>query len=454
MRLPVSAKVYGVFVTLATLPLVAYVVPQLIHSWTASHYQLLVIFSVFIFLSQVYEIELVYRRAISTAIAFCLAAILLGGFSVAIAATLAGTLAAEAVLRWGRISREPLNFAWLISFNTSQSVIAAAIAYLIFVTLGGTPLIDYSSLPQGRLSFYGQIIPAVGAFVTFTLVNKLLVAGIIRLVRRTRLTYHLRFDLRYLFVESISLGVLGILLAVVYAQSPWNLLLVLIPLGLVHVSLRNYMKLRHEAKKTFEHLAQMLNARDPYTFEHSQEVADLAATAARQMGLHEDQIEQIRSAAVIHDIGKVGIPDSILKKPEKLSSHEWEKMKEHPDIGADLLKDIEIYADVVDIVRHEHEWWDGNGYPKGLRGEEIPIGARIVAIADSYHALTTDRPYRPAFSHEDALKIINRERGTHFDPQVVDAFFQVIEDFKRNQEEKKQEKMEHPSQEQGRTPRS
>jgi putative nucleotidyltransferase with HDIG domain len=216
-------------------------------------------------------------------------------------------------------------------------------------------------------------------------------------------------------------------MAVVYAYSPWNLLLVLIPLGLVHVSLRNYMKLRHETKKTFESVVEMLHARDPYTFEHSKDVAQLATAIAQKLKLHQDQVEQIRSAALIHDIGKLGIPDSILKKPGPLTDEEWELMKRHPDIGADLIKDLEIYRDIVDIVRYEHERWDGSGYPKGLKGEEIPIGARVVAAADIYHALTTDRPYRPAYSHEEALQMIRDLRGETLDPQVVDALLSVLE---------------------------
>ena len=215
-------------------------------------------------------------------------------------------------------------------------------------------------------------------------------------------------------------------MAVTYAQSPWNLLLVLIPMGLVHVSLRNYMKLRHEAKQTFESMADMLHARDPYTFEHSDEVADLSEEIARQLGLHEDEIEQVRSGALIHDVGKIGIPDSILKKPGKLTTEEWEIMKTHPDIGADLIKDLEMYTGVVELVRHEHEHWDGNGYPKGLQGEEIPLGARIISVADAYNALTTDRPYRDAHPHERAVEIIQSETGTHFDPTVVDAFLTVM----------------------------
>jgi putative nucleotidyltransferase with HDIG domain len=284
-----------------------------------------------------------------------------------------------------------------------------------------------------HLVFYSKIIPAIGAFTIHALINNLLVSGVITLTQRTSLTYHLRFDVKYLLVQFLSLGVLGVLMAIVYAQSSWNLLLVLIPLGLVHVSLRSYMKLRHQTKKTFESVVEMLHARDPYTYEHSKDVAELAQGIAQALNLHQDQIEQIKSAALIHDIGKLGVPDEILRKPGPLTDEEWAVMKQHPDIGADLIKDLEIYRDIVDIVRYEHERWDGSGYPKGLQGSEIPIGARIVAAADIYHALITDRPYRPAYSPEVALQMIREMRGRALDPQVVDALLSVLEEKKEAQ---------------------
>jgi putative nucleotidyltransferase with HDIG domain len=193
------------------------------------------------------------------------------------------------------------------------------------------------------------------------------------------------------------------------------------------------MKLRHEAKKAFENIAEMLAARDRYTYEHSKDVAELAAEIARKLGLHEDQIEQIRSAAIIHDIGKIGVPDEILRKPGPLSADEWEVMKRHPDIGADLIKDLEMYTDIAEIVRHEHERWDGSGYPKGLKGEEIPLGARIVAAADIYNALTTDRPYRPAYSHEEAVRMLREMRGTTLDPRVTDALLDVLQEQEKRE---------------------
>ena len=292
---------------------------------------------------------------------------------------------------------------------------------------------------------YVQLPAALAAFVTRALVNNALVSGIISLTQGTSFFYHLKFNVRYLLAEILSLGVLGVLMAFLYAWSPWNLALILIPLALVHISLRNYMRLRHEAQRAFEQIVKLLSARDPYTYEHSKQVADLAEKIARELRLPEDQVEKIRSAALIHDIGKIAVPDEILRKPGPLTDEEWAIMKKHPDVGADLIQNLEIYADVADIVRYEHERWDGSGYPKGLKGEEIPLGARIVAAADIWNALTTDRPYRPAYPHDKARRMIEEMRGKELDPKVADALLRVVG---REGAESKPQSQSQPRQEQ------
>lgn len=137
-------------------------------------------------------------------------------------------------------------------------------------------------------------------------------------------------------------------------------------------------------------------------------------------------IERIDIAARVHDIGKVAIPDVILLKPGTFDEEEWEAMKRHPVISAELIEGLEIYAPVARAVRHEHERWDGSGYPDGLKGDEIPLFSRLIAAADIYDALLTDRPYRRAFSREKTIEMIRDMRGTELDPEVVDVLMRVI----------------------------
>ena len=160
----------------------------------------------------------------------------------------------------------------------------------------------------------------------------------------------------------------------------------------------------------------------------SQMIANLSADIGRAIGLSEGDIDRIRTASLLHDLGKLAIPDEILSKPGPLSAVEWRTIVEHPRIGQVVLEQAGAIRDAASIVLHHHEWFDGRGYPHGLAGNEIPIGSRIVAIADAYEAMISDRPYSPAMPHEAALEELRRQRGSQFDPELVDVFVALVGD--------------------------
>ena len=174
-------------------------------------------------------------------------------------------------------------------------------------------------------------------------------------------------------------------------------------------------------------LANAMEARDDYTGEHSFRLAAWAQDVARQLGCDEREAEALLWGTVLHDVGKIGVPDRILRKNGPLDSQEWRLMRRHPITGAEIVAPIRKLADVVPIIRGHHERWDGSGYPDGLKGEDIPLGARIMAVVDVYGSLTDDRPYRAALSHQQALDELRKGSGTHFDPVVLQIFLELAE---------------------------
>ena len=178
---------------------------------------------------------------------------------------------------------------------------------------------------------------------------------------------------------------------------------------------------------TIESLVAALEAKDPYTFGHSSQVSSLTVAMSHQLNVKEADIFQFRIAALLHDIGKIGVPDQILNKPGFLDIDERKSIEQHPVIGAKILAGIPALSQVTEIVRHHHARWDGSGYPEPLAGNEIPLGARIIAVADSFQAITSDRTYRAGMPTTVALTELKRCAGSQFDPDVVAAFAAISE---------------------------
>jgi putative nucleotidyltransferase with HDIG domain len=173
-------------------------------------------------------------------------------------------------------------------------------------------------------------------------------------------------------------------------------------------------------------LAAAIDARDNYTHSHSEQVVGLACEVARRLGLSSAEVERIRDGAMLHDVGKVAIPNEILFKPGPLTDPEWELMRSHSVIGERILRQTPELVPIALLVRHEHECWDGGGYPDGLSGDEIPIGSRIIFACDAYSAMITSRPYRAPMSEDDAVDEVQAGSGSQFDPDVVEALVMVL----------------------------
>ncbi len=190
-------------------------------------------------------------------------------------------------------------------------------------------------------------------------------------------------------------------------------------------------KIRKTYSSTLESLIMAVNAKDAYTSSHSQEVATFALwilEASGEVKGNGDKKEIFRYVVSLHDIGKIGIRESILRKPGPLTSEEWKEIKQHPVIGYEILKPIDFLKDYISIVRNHHEHFDGSGYPDGLKGRKIPFFARVVSIADSFHAMCSDRPYRKSLGKKKALEILKIEKGKQFDPEIADIAIEIFEE--------------------------
>ncbi len=198
----------------------------------------------------------------------------------------------------------------------------------------------------------------------------------------------------------------------------------------VAIALEN-ASLHEELKRTFvevvESLAEAIEKRDPYTGGHTKRVVKYSLMIADEIHLEAEEKDRLKMGALLHDVGKIGIDDSVLRKPAKLDETEFEKMKAHPSIGADILGKIPQIKNIIPGILHHHEWYNGKGYPDGLSGDGLPRIARIISIADTYDAMTTDRPYRKGLTHEVAIAELKRFSGTQFDPQFVGAFIRAFE---------------------------
>jgi len=418
MRRPVVAYAYVAVLTLVAALSLSYAVLQTA-SPSAEKLSLLVIFVVLAVLAEVYATWVpAYHWEISSSIAICLASVFILGAQLAVISVFLSSLLSELFLRLNHGDSKGTTGLIPAAFNVSQLVITVTLAGLLLRVSGREYL---------QLANFKDLALAIAVFGIYLIANLSFVTGIVSITERRPFFQSLGSSIRQFFMQYLVLCVSALLLTSMYSISVWHVFLALFPLTLVHFSFRGYVKLQTEARNTFERISQLLDARDHYTAVHSIEVAELAVKIGLEMDLSAREIEQIDIAARVHDIGKIAIPDSILLKPGKLTEEEWVKMREHPVLSAELIAGIEIYSPVAEAVRHEHERWNGTGYPDGLAGTEIPLISRIIAAADIYNALSTDRPYRKAFSEDETKRMINEMIEIELDPEVASALLEVLE---------------------------
>ncbi len=323
----------------------------------------------------------------------------------------------------GSISPEEFNFRLhepkKFIFNRANLVICAGLAGLLYEILNG-PSLDFG---------WRYFLVALSVALVYWFSNVTLLSLVVSVDKGRRFIGTLAY---YISNISIITYLLHFFLALVIAQSYKLLGPVVMPIYIVPIFIARYLFiLASEVSRTYDQaistLIKLLGVFDSYTSSHSLRVAQLAEDIAREMGLSETRIERIRNAALLHDLGKIGLSLNILNKPDKLTKEEWTQIYKHPIVGEDLSKEISRFKEVPLWIRHHHERYNGNGYPDGLRGEYIPIESRIIACADAFDAITTDRPYSKRKGIEEAKIELSKSANSQLDPKVVSALFRVLE---------------------------
>lgn len=323
--------------------------------------------------------------------------------------------------------------SYQLAFNVAEPAISVWVSAQLFYQVA-----EVQPLFGRKADLYSLLVPLVAFAMAYFVLNGLLTAKAIELETKVTPQQFLRSNAPHLalnFGVSLfllvlvvsnadnltfaSLGIVGPVLALSYYSSKTTM-------QAVQKSNEHLSQLSAMYLSTVEALAMAIDAKDQVTHGHIRRVQDAVVVLAQTMGVEEEsELNAIRAAALLHDLGKIAIPEHILNKPDRLTETEFEQMKSHSDIGADMIARIDFPYPVEPIVRHHHESWDGTGYPAGLSGTDIPIGCRVLSVIDCFDALRSHRPYRRQLTEQEALEIIQSRRGTLYDPAVVDAFIHI-----------------------------
>jgi HD domain len=313
-------------------------------------------------------------------------------------------------------------------FNASMLAIQGVIGGLVYFRLGGAQDIALVEGPAALLLQVG--VPLMAADIAQMLVNAVLLSGVMRLSTGVPPR---RFFIQIVTGSGpayIGYGVIGFLLVILWVPAdigPFSAVLILAPLFVARWAFVQYGEEQRAHERTLSALVTAVETKDPSAAGHSERIARLAEWMAEPLSVGTQEVQALRYAAMLHDVGKIGVPTRILRRPRTLSFVDLEALTRHSALGVKVVRDIEFLSGSLDGIRHHHERWDGLGYPDSLAGDEIPLISRVIAVADAFDALTTDRDERPALTPAQALKQIEQRRGRQFDPHVVAALATVVE---------------------------
>lgn len=390
----------------------------------ADKYIDIIIFGFFAALAESMPIYIAKEVTVSVAFAVDLMAILIfGPYEGALIAAVGNSLQIGRYAD-GRI-RHIFNLTYYKTlFNVSQISLSVGIGGMIYKYLGGIP---------GQYVYSKYIVAAILAAIVYNLLNTAFMAELLSLlINKSFLSVWVK-DFKWTQINFLFLSFLGIVMSEAFIKFGYiSLVLFFIPLFMIRYMFKLYMDSRQSYYDTIDVLVKALDAKDKYTAGHSKSVEKLAAIMCKEMAFSENHTEMIRIAALLHDIGKIGVNEAVLNKPGRLSDEELSIIREHPQKGYEILKDVPALKHACLWVKYHHEWYNGKGYPDGIKGNEIPLEAQILSIADVFDALVSDRPYRNAFPQDQAYRIIVESEGTQFDPKIINIFKRAFAKYKED----------------------
>lgn len=304
-------------------------------------------------------------------------------------------------------------------FNCCGFALPILFGSYFYKLFGGTPY-------NGKLN--DNILPIIIFAIVFYIINTLIISIVYSIMNKKGIIYSFLSNFKLVLLNTLAMTPFGIMLAFIfYVYSYGGVFLILFPIVLARYTFYLYIQSKSQYVQTVDAIMLAMEARDKYTEGHSKRVAEISISIARQLKYNDWKIEQLNMAAMLHDVGKIGIDDYILNKPGKLTAEEFDTIKGHPEIGYNILKDIKNVENILPIVHYHHERYDGKGYPDGKTADELSIDVFIVQLADSIDAMGTDRPYRTALSQDAIVEEVKKYSGSQFHPKVVEAYFKVLQ---------------------------
>lgn len=383
-------------------------------------FQYFIYFAILSFIADSYSIQMCNRRHLSIGFAVGLTGMLVFEPSIAALMVFLGTLL--------RIYNEEGVIYHVFNSSFKRRLFTSS-AYALS-TFSGAFLYRWLELNSQFDKIYGYSPSGIlGAVSIYILMNIVLFGLYQRLRDGGRFKDFLK-EMKWIVFNCLGLAPIGILMTIAYEKRGWLMMvLILTPLVMARHSIKLYVDMKQQYFETIKTLSNALDAKDNYTNGHSMRVAELSVLIAGKMQMLPNHVEVIKTAAVLHDIGKIGISDAIINKPGRLDMSEIYEIRRHPEIGEQILRDVKALKKIAKIVKHHHERYDGNGYPDSLRGEAIPMESAIISVADAFDAMTSNRIYRLAMTEDRAIEAICSERGMQFHPDVVDAFELCVAEF-------------------------